>query len=62
MEWHVIIDGIGDKPAKDEVVVGYWINGPEPFVCICCYDKNTDKWTTDNGESISEPDYWIKTP
>lgn len=63
MEWHMIIDGNGNKPAKDEIVVGYWMSGPESFACLCYYDEDTDEWTsTDNGESISEPDYWIETP
>ena len=63
MEWHMIIDGKGDKPKPEQVVVGYWMSGPESVACLCYYDEDTDEWTsTDNGEGITEPDYWIATP
>ena len=63
MEWKVIIDGSGEKPAKDQIVVGYWSSGPEAFSGLCYYEPDDDTWVfVENGELISEPDYWIETP
>jgi hypothetical protein len=61
--WHIIIDGKGDHPEKGQVVVGYWISGPEKFAELCYYDPDDDEWVScENGDGISEPDYWIESP
>lgn len=53
----------GEKPLREQVVIGYWISGPESFACLCYYDGRTNEWfSTDNGESLAQPDYWINTP
>lgn len=61
--WRTIIDGKGYKPAKEQIVVGYWISGPEKFAELCYYDPDDDEWTScDNGEAIIDPDYWTEIP
>lgn len=62
-DWTTIIDGKGDKPAKEQIVVGYWISGPEKFAELCYYDPDDGEWVScENGDGISEPDYWIESP
>lgn len=62
MEWHTIIEGAGQKPAKDQVVIGYWIQGVH-FAELCYYDNDEEEWySCDQNDCISEPDYWIELP
>jgi hypothetical protein len=60
--WHTIIDGEG-VPDNDEVVIGYWISGPEKFAEACWYDKEHGKWYSgQTGDELHEPDYWVMKP
>jgi hypothetical protein len=62
-DWTTIIDGKGDKPAKEQIVVGYWISGPEKFAEACWYDKEHGKWYSgQTGDELHEPDYWVMKP
>lgn len=63
MIWHILLDEKGERPLREQIVIGYWISGSEKFACLCYYDWRTNEWfSADNDESIKQPDYWINTP
>lgn len=62
-KWH---DSDKQKPAKDQVVVGYWDYLTEMVAELCYYDKDTKEWFSASAEGVDCalrcPDYWIETP
>jgi len=62
-KWH---DSDKQKPAKDQVVVGYWDYLTETVAELCYYDKDTKEWFSASTGGIDCalrcPDYWIETP
>ena len=65
--WHTVFNN-STYPKQDEIVVGFWISGSEPFETLCYYDAKYNQWfdcdTTDYGTGglIDPPDYWIERP
>ena len=60
--WNVITKDNKNYPDTDRFVVGFFIEGVDPFVDICQYLKDFDIWVDDSDNVIDAPDYWTETP
>lgn len=60
--WNVVTKDNKNYPDTDRFVVGFFIEGEDPFVDICQYLKDFDIWVDDSDNVIDAPDYWTETP
>lgn len=60
--WNVVTKDNKNYPDTDRFVVGFFIDGSDPFVDICQYLRDFDIWVDDYDNVIDAPDYWTETP
>lgn len=60
--WNVVTKDNNNYPDTDRFVVGFFIEGADPFVDLCQYLRDFDIWVDDSDNLIDAPDYWTETP
>lgn len=60
--WNVITEYDKNCPNTDRLVVGFFIEGAEPYAMLCYYDSKKGYWYNDELGILNAPDYWEETP
>ena len=60
--WNVVTEYNKNCPDTDRNVVGFFIEGAEPYVMLCRYIHKIDCWYNDEVGCLTAPDYWTETP